>query len=313
MLALSILYSLLVAMGSAPRVSGGHKSSIAIDEKVHVALSAGVSMRSGLEAVVYSMISNTASPRLLQVHIFISDLDRSAYKWVEGLARMVTTLGAHLAPHVFSPSEVDPYINKHFKRFRGGNLTEPYNYVRFILPLHLKDIAVCTWLDSDFIVQGDFVKFLLKQNLGGKAVGAVARRSSLVKDSVYEYLQSRGIDVAKSSPGFNAGFLVIDLKAWHKQNATLQILAVCKINEEKNLYPYFGSQPPLQIILGGDRFHHIHPSMQNNLGVQTSIEPNKRAMLLHYNGPNKPWGKRLCGQRQFTLWEKYRSVSNLDS
>lgn len=252
-----------------------------ISSGVHVAMGSGVEHWPGMKAAVVSMVNNTKTPERLHVHLFILDSNRS------GAVRLA---GAHLHFHFFSEADIQPYTNPHFSRTSVGDLKSPYNFVRFLLHERLRDVSSCLWLDSDMIVARDVVDFVTNA-ISKKALAAFPRSISPQTNDAHNKLRRAGIDVANPSPSFNAGVLLLNLDIWRSENVDSTIRRVCLLNEEMNLWPLFGSQPPLLMVLGGDRFQRLNVSLfVDTLGyAHVSDARIKEGTFLHWNGPKKPW------------------------
>ena len=133
-----------------------------------------------------------------------------------------------------------------------------------------------------------------------------------IRNSSYGRLRERGVDVAQPRPSFNAGLLFINLEKWREANISSKAAKVATINNELNLWPDFGSQPPLLVLLGGDRFAKLDQSMlKNNVAYEKlNSEDRERIVFLHWNGRQKPWmpcawywEKPSC--LNWDIWNKY--------
>lgn len=207
-------------------------------------------------------------------------------------------------------------------------LKSPGNYVRFILVDRL-DLLIsnCLWIDSDTIVKGDIVPFLedrqKKSALTNKGVSAFPRyfKSEDVKalsNWKRNFIREHGIDVPEPFyPTFNAGIMVLNLQYFRQHNASAQLRQICKLNNEHNLYPGFGSQPPLQLLFSGpNNFEQLSEDLVvGNLGFpgHHDLEQKKQqiasnsTLFLHWNGPNKPWEPQW-GRYKYE-WEPYNNMS----
>jgi hypothetical protein len=97
--------------------------------------------------------------------------------------------------------------------------------------------------------------------------------------------------------GFNAGVFVFNLARWRAMNLTAEAEWWIRANTAEKLY-LLGSQPPLTLaILGGaGRCQELPDSWHLSClgcmgkGRLKSKEELAAAHLLHWNGPNKPFG-----------------------
>eukprot|EP00522_Entomoneis_paludosa_P008981 CAMPEP_0172453434 /NCGR_PEP_ID=MMETSP1065-20121228/10758_1 /TAXON_ID=265537 /ORGANISM="Amphiprora paludosa, Strain CCMP125" /LENGTH=363 /DNA_ID=CAMNT_0013205615 /DNA_START=127 /DNA_END=1218 /DNA_ORIENTATION=+ len=293
---------------------------------VHVVLSSGNKHFVGLQAVVNSMINNTQSPASLFVHLFVAEDIHNLEYWKR---QVESQTGSHIVLHDFQPSDVEPYINPHLdKEEHTYRLRADSNFARFIMAERLANVSAALWMDSDMIVQGDIVAWVRRNTPADKPLAAFPRSKSdpYIPDSTYGTLYDRGIQVSKASPTFNAGILLMNLKLWREQKVDETIRKICQVNREQNLYPKSGSQAPLLLALGGDRFQHLNPQEYMDglggrpkpfslLGKHAWVLPlvfppeeykwaklPERAVFLHWNGKRKPWAHNGA-HKQF--WEPY--------
>jgi lipopolysaccharide biosynthesis glycosyltransferase len=143
-----------------------------------------------------------------------------------------------------------------------------------------------------------------------KVFSAFPRNDQTVTPHAFTKLEELGIDVAKPNPSFNAGLVVINLDSWRRQNISDQVQVINKYNGVYRLWDGYGSQPPLLILFGGDRFEQLDSELfLNNIAYRKNIEKEQlcRAMFLHWNGDKKPWencdGKNNC--HNWDIWNAY--------
>lgn len=210
---------------------------------------------------------------------------------------------AQLDTHRFSIKDVRSYFNEHFNARDRGKLLSASSYARFLIPETLQNVNQCLWLDSDTIIRGDVVQFM-KQRKSSKVLSAFPRQVATIPASAYLAVQSIGISVAKRLPSFNAGILVINLKSWWAEGVTKDIQKICKLNAERGLWKKFGSQPPLLLRLGGQRFEQLSNNLyEGNLGYQKKGKMRQEALFLHWNGIHKPWLKNGYNQEH---WQGFK-------
>jgi len=267
---------------------------------VHVVYAAegDESQRVALAASISSLLKNTDHPEAVTLHLFY--LQSSAKQSRPGLLERAYSRAGTVRIHEYKMDDVKPFTNKHVKFAR---LQSPANYVRFLLPSWLPDVDSCLWIDADTIVQGDIVTFLQSRN-SSFPLAAFPRKNEQLETKMIQTLKTKWkLDVASQIPSFNGGIVVLNLKMWRERDFVKDILYLCKLNDENNLWPLFGSQPPLQLLFADDRFEHLDTKLLvANLGNNQGINVSTSALFLHWNGPFKPWLKNGLYKQ---YWEKY--------
>lgn len=282
---------------------------------VHIVYATDKEQLIGMQASINSLLKNSNTTESIVIHIFRlvgNETDEELKdKDLAPLRTHIASTGAALKVHEYQLSEVEPFLNTHFKKIdTKGNLLAPSNYVRFLLSTTLIDIDMCMWVDSDTIIQGDIVTFMANRDVS-KAMGAFSRDFSSLRSSWIHKLREKGIDVSPASkPSFNAGIIVINLKLWRENKVHDQILEICNLNRELKLWRKFGSQPPLQLLFSGDRFEHLPNELYSgDLGWKSHRNPDG-GMFLHWNGASKPW---LSKGKYKQFWENYNSTGAIDN
>ena len=82
----------------------------------------------------------------------------------------------------------------------------------------------------------------------------------------------------------------MNLDLWRKKNIDEARRRIAKFNDKVALWTKHGSQAPLNLLLGGNKWLQLpEKAMQLDLGFQTIKKPRKELYFLHWNGINKPW------------------------
>lgn len=259
-------------------------------QTIDVALSGGSAHFVGLRASARSVITHASNPERVVIHAFELEGDRYDIVGLNEFRQWVSAKGASFIKHTFSERDIAPYLNNHLN-VKGERLKSPSNYVRYILAEKLPQTTIIMYMDTDIIAIRDVTPLFALAESSREILAAFPRDFHNIRNSSYGVLRQRGIDVAQPRPSFNAGLLFINLELWKQRDISSQAARVASINNELNLWPDFGSQPPLLILLGGDRFVKLNKSLLANNVAYEKLEEERRqhTIFLHWNGRQKPW------------------------
>lgn len=285
----------------------------AADSKpICVSVAASADQTPGLLQLTRSLAKHTEPDVSVDVHVWAleSEAEAVASEMRGALKADLEKAGnVRLTFEAFSEADIAPYQNKHSDR---ENLSDPHNYVRFLLPARLLSSDDCLWLDADVLTLRslrpvrDFVRPQLFRPPRGPppALAAFPRPTEdPVEKEVRESYRQHGFLLPGSEPdypagkapptSFNAGVLWLNLKFWRAQNLDAQVRKFCQFNAERKLFTWFGSNPPLSLLFGGERFLQLPGTwMLKNLGWQLRKnvrQEGREAVFAHWNGKKKPW------------------------
>lgn len=214
----------------------------------------------------------------------------------------------------FTQTEIQPYQNRHSDR---ENLKDPHNYIRFILHERLSD-SDCLWVDADVLILQDlssvrdFARPKFQSQHPPPVLAAFPRPG---EDPVEKKIRAAykeagfvlpGSDYPPDQPAptsFNAGVLWLNLDVWRAAKLDEKVRGFCRFNEERKLFTWFGSNPPLSLLFGGPRFVQFPTKwMLNNLGwdMHKGGKVGAEVVFAHWNGKRKPWLDNGAYKR---LWE----------
>ena len=282
---------------------------------VNVVLTGSGTHLKGLEAAARSILQNTATPEAITIHIFQLENDIFEPVRMEMLQKWIERKGSTLALYNFTESDIGIYLNNRLtKKFDSTRLKAPSNYVRYILADALpQNTTKCMYMDTDIVALKDIVPLYNETlRLSTKILGAFPRESRNIWNETYRKLIDHGIDVAEPLPNFNAGLLIINLDLWRRQNISQKAAEVASLNNKLALWPHFGSQPPLIVLLGGSRFEKLNTSlfMNNAAYIKLADIAHEHIMFMHWNGKQKPWvpcagwaPRQSC--HNFDVWSIY--------
>ena len=204
-----------------------------------------------------------------------------------------------------------------FNGIKQSRYITPTALLKFDLPIIFKQDEKILYLDGDLLVQGDLLDFY-NTSLDGY-YGAV------VKDAVtmtpYLYHKS---SVCENEDYFNSGVLLLNLEKMREDDCSRKLLDWRMDNGE-----FYMDQDALNVILGDKvkylncwfNFLVFYPDKHNSEKLSnfynTYVSPDKvadykRAIILHYAGPKKPWVyKMLYLTEQFCYYYKQSPYKNI--
>jgi lipopolysaccharide biosynthesis glycosyltransferase len=191
----------------------------------------------------------------------------------------------------------------------------PSALVRLVLARHLADrYDKLLYIDSDISVHAP-VDAIFRLDTGEAPLAAAPAGRLFFNAATREKSQAHFKALGMTAPYrfFNSGVLLIDVKKWNRENLDERALAFIRRDPE---LCFLLDEHALNAILDG-RFAPLSPIW--NTRMFTWRSPLVRAMLdpvlIHYDGPNKPWKRfgrhrRLFEDRTgYRLYEEFVSAS----
>lgn len=262
-----------------------------------------VSTKQGTQSRPYSLVSSVSADQVeaaaasmrsvirhtkadVNLYLFILDnsTDRRKFEKLEKVE------GVQINKIYFTKSDVDPYINKAYIDDDGIHLNDPHNYVRYIMADMIPEADGMVWMDGDMIATQDIMVDMPEFLQSGKVVGAF-KRSYLGVGNLSAIKKATGLTIQEKGPYFNAGFAYFSAPKFREHSDSLRKLIAANNNNE--WWTKLGSQPPLNLLFGGEQFfklHRIH--YVDGLGWKKDLNMNEMKNtkgLFHWNGPKKPW------------------------
>ena len=296
------------------------KSDNSINKIIHIATAANNEYIEGICGLIKTAYRKSSNPSIIQFEVFLTHDQNATLIHNMKFTKEYSDDKWSIRLHRFDQNDVDLYINHQYKySAKKGNLTSAHNYVRYILFKRLPDVDHCLWIDADIAMHKDVIDFIMEKTrntfeknllkssrkeqqreygLPGKSfrnnyvLGAFPRSQNLFDKSVYSHLKKLKFDV-QEMPHFNAGFLLMNLDLWRRYNIDKDMLSIIRVNNELSLWTGYGSQPPLNLLLGGKKLFRLPvKAMQLNLGYQNITKPKTNVYFLHWNGEHKPWREK---------------------
>jgi len=195
---------------------------------------------------------------------------------------------------------------------RAKRLSNSFNFARFFLSDILPGLDRVIWMDCDVIVTNPMDNLWAQSRNSSALVAAFTEpvrfgRFYLQEDLLKRLMEERfeGVQLAMNGDSFNDGVIVINLKRWRDSKVGEALLWLMKQHgsSQQGLWKY-GTQP-IMMLLGTAYGYKRLPSAEcyGDLGFNIA-EPQRvaEAVLLHFNGENKPWKKDGINKH---LWEPY--------
>jgi len=187
-------------------------------------------------------------------------------------------------------------------------------YYRLLAPQILPEVVHrVIYLDCDLIIKGS-LRNLWEINLQGKAIAGVVDCEAY-NCYIYERL---GLPV-HDQDYFNAGVTVYNLDFWRQHSVAKTAFEYITHNAEKL---FWMDQDVLNVVLKNFKallpleynFETIYYLPKNwcnygNYLKSEIIEKGKHPLIIHYNGPHKPWSFRYYGAPYYDDWDAIRKVS----
>lgn len=228
-------------------------------------------------AMLLSLYENTKVKKI-GVHILHSDLtivDQQVIKNTFNLYRGISISFYEVDNGIF---EDFPIINKHIKI---------QSYYRLALA-SIIPVEKVFYIDSDMIINDDLT-VIWETDISNYYVGAVVN----LNNDAYQSLGLKSLD-----DYFNAGFLLINLSKWRKENIFESFLTYLNENQDKIK---FEDQDTLNAVFNG-KWKRIHPrwNVQNSIYYTEEIFLKyfdkatyeiclNQPSIIHYSGQVKPW------------------------
>jgi len=303
---------------------------------VEIALTTSATSLGGAVATINSVHLNTKHP--VRFHIFVPANDEDGIHHLANWMSETHLRDIDYEIYPFDTSKIEPRLVTSKTVSRHELASSAMNFARYYVPSILAKMAAANdatvsgrrliHLDDDVIVQGDIFD-LWNQTFDSNTWTAFANDcTGQPKHSLHHHFLSAYVNFAdprikalKISPGkcaMNTGVYVYDLNRWLASNITGQLDYWWSENQKSNGNLFNGgvgnegsagySGPPLMLI-----FHSNYTEIDPMWHVRGLGELNwqrlsqhflEKARLLHWSGPEKPWG-RIDADRGRDIWDTY--------
>lgn len=252
-----------------------------INENYKVVFCIGANYWKHLAVAIFSVVEHTKS---LDIFVFYESDNKL---WRSKILRLVERAKCHIS---FVP--FDSRLVNGLKKCEGH--IGPSTYYRLFIPELLdSNIDKILYLDSDILLRGS-VCGLFEVPLNGKIIAA---------RPVYWIDARRELNIrlkrSNDSPYFNAGIMIIDLIRWRNEHITERTVSFIQRYPEQITHP---DQCALNHVIGCS-FEFLSPmwnvtmaywettvsSKIAHINYADLVEARENPMIIHFNGPSKPW------------------------
>ncbi len=192
-------------------------------------------------------------------------------------------------------------------------------YYKLLIPELLpSSVSKAVWLDCDVVVAADLGR-LWDTELGSRHALAAQDTAVPLVSSRNGVASHRQLGIARESPYFNAGVMVVNLALWRRDEVARQALDYLHRERESVVY---WDQEGLNAVLAG-RWGVLDPRWNHHAGSGSELRkvPSdwRQAWIVHFTGNLKPWlypGRDPSHSLYFryldsTAWAGYRPRRNL--
>ena len=252
----------------------------------HVAFGIDANFTIGTGVLIYSILQQTNHNIIF--HIFtdtIYDNDIERFK-------MLCEKYPNIVINIY-------YLNpQKFNQLPTGYIWSKATYYRFIASNFLSSLTnILLYLDSDILCLNNFDSLFnidLKNYIAG-----------VVSDNPYMLDYAKNTFNLQQPYYFNAGFLLINLKNWQKEQISEKAI---ELLTKKNNFKYF-DQDVLNILLNNKTLllDNKYNTIYRLADMKTTI--NDDTIFLHYTGSTKPWQAWGQYHKLTPLWLNLKNAS----
>lgn len=183
-------------------------------------------------------------------------------------------------------------------------------YYRLLAPQLLpQNVHKLIYLDCDMIISGD-IQEIWNVDIYGHAIAGVVDCEAY-NDNIYKRLDN----YTTNRNYYNAGMTVYNLDYWRENNIAGQAFEYIEKNQEKL---YWMDQDVLNVLLDEKKillpprcnFQTLYYLPRNWVAYssdyqQQILSEGQHPLIIHYNGPGKPWNFRYFGAPYYREWDEF--------
>ncbi|MED4876175.1 MULTISPECIES: glycosyltransferase family 8 protein [Geobacillus] len=253
-----------------------------------------------LAVMLTSLLKNQKMNRPIHIYILYSDLSTIS------MAKLQRVVGQFHTPITFLRVDVQLFAD-----FASGSGGQKYiskeAYYRMIIPDVLgEEISKALYLDCDIIVRTDLTE-LWETNIEEYDLAAVDESRVLTKSD--RDIRMNRLSLPPDSYYFNSGVLLMNLKRWREKNISAELMEFVKSHGDKLALM---DQDALNAVLF-NRWLRLDDKW-NFTAAHSAKRSSKKAAILHFTGPEKPWNSKSPFAKEYrkylkkSLWEKPLSL-----
>jgi lipopolysaccharide biosynthesis glycosyltransferase len=245
-------------------------------KEVHIA----ISFDQGYVTFVYVLLTSVFlnnSGNTMVVHALAPDVLKSEY---QGLIDFAARHNSRLIFYQLSPEATNNFA---LPNHEGAYLSLASYYRLFFAQLVPHDLEKLLYIDVDTLVIGN-LREIYQSDLQGHVIGAVKEGEMPPRPE---------LGITNMDDYFNAGVLLIDLPKWREQEITKKASYLAVHYPEK--VREYADQDALNMVFCGEwqrlspRFNLMKAYIPHDLPKQEFARFLADKVLIHYNGPLKPW------------------------
>lgn len=264
-------------------------------DRIEIAFAINEGYVTPLCTVIFSILKNNVN-QSIRFHVCGSGLSKNSRQRLDEICSRC-------------PQASIEYIEINDKMFDGINMSIKHisieTYFRFLLAELLPDIDRVLYMDADIIVDGSL-----------SALWNIDMQDNLLAGVRDEYIESvnikhkKQIGLSQDSLYVNAGILLMNLRLLRAELPGKRLIEMTKELENKISYQ---DQDVLNIACH-QRIMELKPTW-NMTYDSAMISDDDVPIIIHYNGPDKPWHRGCCHPYRMIYIKYYVGLpgANLDA
>ncbi|MDR1485191.1 MAG: glycosyltransferase family 8 protein [Planctomycetaceae bacterium] len=259
-------------------------------ERIQIFFAANVDYYQHLCVAIVSLLENNRG-RDFDIYVLTNDADSLE-------SEKITQLKNQYDNFSITFSEVDASYLKPFHVPNRSHITVQ-TYYRFLIPVLFPALAKAIYLDSDLIIEGNLSE-LWEMNIDNYYLAGV--EDLFILSIGYK----KQLGISDNKIYINAGVLLMNLTAWHRDNFLEKIIETSK---KLGTNAQYNDQDVINCALNGEvkildsRFNW---TSFNSLTTDKNAESHQSAVISHFIGRRKPWNPlRKCRHKSAAKYFYY--------
>lgn len=308
-----ILLSLILASCMLFYIKQKHNKNIKIDDNkvAHIVFTTDKNYFKYLKVAIFSAIKNKNPESIYDINILCVDLTEKEQQSFKKFEQKNVTIKA-------IPVSIEQLT---FGYFEISNIrVSRADLFKFLMPKIFKDYDKILYLDSDILVRGDLLD-LYNTDLKNHYLAAVLKYSPNINMA---YIPFRKILLHYD---YNCGVLLLNLNKMRKNNITKKLIAKKNKDQLKALMTQttFNEVIPAKNIIKLNPIYNFYARLEEDDfeyfelkkiyspyldNINSTKELAKKAVIVHFAGPEKPWYDNDAFLQYTEEWRKYAKMEN---